>query len=174
MLWGYQTDPYRCRREHVSLLYISTEGVLRRYLGRRARATRKPATGERRRWHHAAFSIGGGRTVLYLDGAVVEDKEGRINHLRMSKNQLGNGLTGDHPGGNGTWFPFAGLLGEIRAWHLVRTAEQVKQFANRKLTRTESGLVAYYPADSAMLMDHSAQKRNVPVGKVRRVSGEAK
>jgi hypothetical protein len=53
----------------------------------------------------------------------------------------------------------------------------VKQFANRKLAGTEAGLVAYYPADEAggaMLMDHSAQKRNVPIGKVRRVSGDTK
>lgn len=179
VLWGYQTDPYPLRsEEHVSLLYVGTDGVLHgdAWVGGHVRlATPRPVNDGR--WHHAAFSIGGGRAVLYLDGAVVEEKPGRVNHLRMTRNQLGNGLTGDHPAGNGSWFAFAGLLGEIRAWHLVRTAEQIKPFANRKLTGEEQGLVAYYPADEgsgAILIDHATPKRNVPIGKVRRVAGDVK
>ena len=150
VLWGYQGDPYPVQSgEHVSLLYIGTDGKLHGdvYGAGHVRLASAGKVNDGR-WHHAALSVGGGRVSLYLDGTLAESKEGRINHLRMTKNQLGNGLTSDHPATNQNWFPFAGLLGEVRAWHAVRTGEQIKQNANRKIIGDERALVAYYPPTS--------------------------
>lgn len=178
VLWGYQQEP--CPQpsgEHVSLLYVGTDGRLHGDVwgGGHVRLASTARVNDQR-WHHAALCVGQGRVSLYVDGALVESKDGNINHLRMAKNQLGTGLTGDHPAGNNSWFAFAGLMNEVRAWHLVRSAEQVKRFANRKLAGAEAGLVAYYPADEASgntLVDQSGNRRDVGV-KVKRVLDEGR
>jgi len=163
IMLGYQKGPYPSGGgEHVPVLYVGTDGLLRGevwYGSSAPIASKVPVNDDR--WHHACLVVDGPAKVqhLYLDGALVGSQPGEIKHLSMTNNQLGTGINGGWPGGAPNWHFFGGALAEFRFWSRLLTADEVKANRERTLTGKEPGLALYLPLDEAsgdVLHDKSA------------------
>ncbi|MGE3805370.1 MAG: protein kinase [Gemmataceae bacterium] len=146
VLFGYQDTAYPQRPgQFVSALYVGTDGRLHGDLWNkthyRLASTEKVNDGQ---WHHAALVAARGRIILYLDGSMVDENPGTVDHLRMVHNQIGTGFTSDHPAGNNDWFPFRGQLAEPRIWQRGRSQTEIGKYLDRPLD--VNGAQPAYPA----------------------------
>ncbi|MFJ9614004.1 LamG-like jellyroll fold domain-containing protein [Streptomyces noursei] len=116
-------------------------------------------------WHHWAcvFDTTTRDQVIYKDG--VEEAR-----RTASGTYQGDGLFsfGSHFGG---WVPdYAAVeMDEVRLWETSRTAAEVRQFKNRRLTGDETGLAGYWPCGDPLdqvggkpgVLDRSGHDRHV-------------
>lgn len=88
------------------------------------------------RWYHLAFSFDGETLTFYLDGVPVGSHAFRYS---------------DHPdyqvmiGGYDNGADVDGFKSDVRVWDHARTAIQIRDFRQRRLTGAEAGLLGYWP-----------------------------
>jgi hypothetical protein len=101
-------------------------------------------------WHHVAVTYDGTTERFYLDGTLQGSRNVvQVGYSPTYKYQLGVGRTTYWPNDNGTWYPFSGMLDEVRVWNRARTAEEIAASWNKSLGGREAGLLAYYRFDEA-------------------------
>ncbi len=94
------------------------------------------------RWHHFAGVYTPDTMSLYVDGVHVGTKghsKGIMAHDGSPVN-IGFGF-----GASGYFFK--GMIDEVRIWNVARTADEIKQNYQRRLSGDETGLVAYWDFD---------------------------
>jgi hypothetical protein len=93
-------------------------------------------------WHHIACTYDGTDMKLYLDGELVSlrNNPGAVIKKQAIKTGIGN------QNGNA---PLNGTLDEIRIWNTARTQEELREYAHKTLSGSESGLVSYFNLDKA-------------------------
>ena len=93
-------------------------------------------------WHHIACTYDGTDMKLYMDGELISSKNnpGAAIKQQAIKTGIGN-QNGDAP--------LNGTLDEIRIWNTARTQEELKEYAHKTLTGSESGLVSCFNLDKA-------------------------
>jgi len=92
-------------------------------------------------WTHLAVVLDGSHTAsFYRNGALLAS----VTHTAGGRESTHTLNIGRNPTGTEYW---EGYLDEIRVWNTARTPQQIADHYNRKVTGSESGLVAYYPFD---------------------------
>ena len=95
-------------------------------------------------WHHLAAVYDGAVMRLHVDGQLVNgpgEQSGDIAY--PAKGRL---LIGGYENQEGVK-SFSGRIDEVRLWNRVRTAADIKQAMNSRLTGSEPGLVGYWRLD---------------------------
>jgi hypothetical protein len=92
-------------------------------------------------WYHVAGVFDGSAIRVYVNG--VQDGATMTSH---------NPKTGNTPlrlgaRGNDMATGFNGVIDEVRLWNVARTATQIAQNMNQRLTGNEAGLAAYWQCD---------------------------
>lgn len=101
-------------------------------------------------WHHVAVTYDGTNERFYLDGALQGSRTvNQVGYAASYKYQLGTGRTTYWPDDNGTWYPFNGMIDEVRVWNKARSAAEIASSWNKSLGAGETGLLAYYRFDEA-------------------------
>ena len=72
------------------------------------------------KWTHVAFVYGKGYARLYVNGQLVDEKEGTPNFSRMNGRNLYIGKFSDF------WYPFSGLIDEVRIYNRALTGQEVR------------------------------------------------
>ena len=119
LLLGYQHTAFpNPPGQYVPVLGVGSDGKLRgQFWDGQVNPPAGPTVNDNR-WHHVALVSDGQSHALFLDGQPVAQRPSKaLDHLEMSKNQLGVGFTGSWPAGNGNWFYFEGQVAELRVWH---------------------------------------------------------
>ena len=169
LLLGYQNTAFpNPPGQYVPVLGVGSDGKLRgQFWDGQVNPPAGPTVNDSR-WHHVALVSDGQTHALFLDGQPVAHRPSKaLNHLEMSKNQLGVGYTGSWPAGNGNWFYFEGQVAELRVWHRARTADEIRGNMNRRSLAGADGLAAWYPMPEATgeeLRDHSGHGRHGKLG----------
>jgi hypothetical protein len=116
---------------HVPCLYIGTDGKLRGQWGAgSAVPITTPNVMNDGNWHHVALVGTNSNQQMYVDGNLIGNFITPTNHSTKVKNQLGIGWTSNgYPSGNSSWFPFSGLLDDVRLYHRVLSHWEIKQLA---------------------------------------------
>ncbi len=96
------------------------------------------------KWYHVASVYGDGAMKLYVNGALVaqKDHEGPLNTNTVDL------LIGEGSGFSGR--QFQGMIDEVRIWNIARTEEEINQYIATELEGTEEGLVAYFPMNDGL------------------------
>jgi len=96
-------------------------------------------------WVHLALTFDGTTFRLYTNGvaAFSESFPGAIGDVNTSLNNFQIG------GRQAVAQFFQGQIDEVRVWNLARTAIEIGNAKNHRLTGNEPGLVAYYPFDES-------------------------
>ncbi len=94
-------------------------------------------------WTHLAATFDGSKKKLYVNGQLVDEKEG-LSYVVNTHNPLyiGAGRTVK------TNVPERFLIGqmaEVCIWNKARTQQEIQSDMNKRLTGTEEGLVGYWP-----------------------------
>ena len=149
VIFGYQNRDYQTNpSSYVPILYVGTDGRLRGefWNGSVNQVTTSSAVNDGM-WHHVALVGNNDTQSLYLDGVLVGTVAGTINHVDMTANQVGIGYTAGWPNTTGSWFPFSGLIDELRIWNVALSQADIQANMNQTLTGNEPDLVAYYRFD---------------------------
>ncbi|HRI15454.1 MAG TPA: ATP-binding protein [Verrucomicrobiota bacterium] len=114
-------------------------------------------------WHHVAFIVDKSSTRLLVDGEPVslsltgdafEDEQNP-----KPANLIGQ-ESGDSPGNNRIDLPFDGQVDEVRIWNRRRSDEEIRTAMHRRLTGTESDLLALWNFDDGTARDSSTNNLN--------------
>src|SRR5262249_21052611 len=142
VILGYQAGTYPTGGgSYVPVLCVGNDGILRgEFWNGHSNPIPSPAPVNDDRWHHVCLVADKNAKLqtLYLDGNPVGTRPGPLNHLTMDGNQIGIGLTGGWPGGNGGWFGFSGNIAEVRVWHAVRTQAEIQENMAQMLSGWET------------------------------------
>jgi len=94
-------------------------------------------------WHHIAgvFDDSNDKLMIYVDG-VLEATTSTAKTPKSSSNPLYIGRFDEQYGNY-----FKGIIDEVRIWNTARTQTQIRDNMCKKLTGSESGLVAYWRMD---------------------------
>lgn len=94
-------------------------------------------------WHHIAgvFDDSNDKLMIYVDG-ILEATTNTAKTPKLSSNPLYIGRFDEQYGNY-----FDGIIDEVRIWNTARTQAQIRDNMCRKLTGSESGLVAYWRMD---------------------------
>ncbi|MCX6020817.1 MAG: LamG domain-containing protein, partial [Chloroflexi bacterium] len=152
VIWGQQNAaPPAVASAYVPVISVSQDGKLR---GQFWHGSIMPITSAAAvndgNWHHGALVAAASPVAsqtLYLDGVAVGTLPGAVDHVGMSKNQVGGGYAAGWPGvppGVG-WFPFDGTIDEVRIWNVARSADEIVAARTQQLVGTEPGLAGYWP-----------------------------
>ena len=77
-------------------------------------------------FHHLAVAFDGTNEFAYLDGQFFGSHAfTQVSYAQSYSYQLGIGHTGNWPAGNGTWFPFAGLIDEAALYNRALSSSEV-------------------------------------------------
>jgi alpha-tubulin suppressor-like RCC1 family protein len=149
VMFGYQAGAVGATGSRVPALYVGTDGKLHGefWMGSVNPITSATTVNDGK-WHHVALVGAVDTQTLYLDGVAVGTLPGTISHLNMANNQIGTG-TGGWPAEPGTYYYFAGQIGEVRIWSTARSASDLAANRNFYLKGTESGLAGYWRLDDA-------------------------
>ena len=95
-------------------------------------------------WHHLAAVYDGAVMRLHVDGQLVNGSTKQSGDIAYpAKGRL---LIGGYENQDGVK-SFSGRIDEVRLWNRVRTAADIKQAMNSRLTGSEPGLVGYWRLD---------------------------
>ena len=100
-------------------------------------------------WHHVAWVDDNGSTSLYIDGQLdntVSDYDPDTVTVTLNTTTIA-GV--NRSGTVGITNEFAGRIDEVRIWNDARTESEIRDNMCRKLTGSESNLVAYYRFDAS-------------------------
>ncbi len=99
-------------------------------------------------WHHVAWVDNNGTTNLYIDGVdnTISDYI-PTGTFSLDASTIAALDRRPFPGPGDTNF-FQGQVDELRIWNVARTQQQIRDNMCKKLTGTETGLVAYYRFDA--------------------------
>ena len=86
-------------------------------------------------WHHIAVTFDGTNYILFLDGSQIHTYTGAAGKTPLNTPIKYIGLN------------LQGKIDEVRMWDVARTESEIKADMDKRLTGTESNLVAYYPMD---------------------------
>ena len=75
------------------------------------------------KWTHIAFVYGSSFAQLYIDGTLVDEKESSPDFTRMNMMNLYIGKFSD------SWYPFNGLIDEIRIYNRALTSDEISTLA---------------------------------------------
>ena len=94
-------------------------------------------------WHHLSYSYDSSTDtiLIYFDGTNVSTTSTTF----LDASGAGTLYLGDE--GANTSHSFNGIIDDVRIWNTVRTQQQIQDNMNKRLTGTETGLVAYYKLD---------------------------
>ena len=113
-------------------------------------------------WHHLVAVFDGVDKRIYIDGELDSEKTNPHGGISLGKGTTRYGFIGD--GSEATDFDgsrnykyFQGKIGEVRLWHTLRTADQIKEYMSVELTGNEKGLQGFWTMDdmSEGLVDES-------------------
>ncbi|MFG2845924.1 LamG-like jellyroll fold domain-containing protein [Kitasatospora sp. NPDC048296] len=116
-------------------------------------------------WHHWAcvFNAATREQVIYRDGVEEARRTATGTYLGDGTFSFGSHFAG--------WVPeYAAVeMDEVRLWGTARTAAQVRELKNRRLTGEEAGLTGYWPCADPVdqvngkpgVLDRSGQNRHV-------------
>lgn len=157
---------YRWPKFHWQILHVGPDGCIRGSL-EPYKFMKGPCINDGK-WHHIALSASSDWQCMFVDGHVVCSINFGIGHElhrhHMRYSQLGNGVIsygsctpwgGDAmPPGYCGWYPFHGLVREVRIWSGVLTESDVRRnmylqridLVQRALTkRNKCTLIGYWP-----------------------------
>ncbi len=93
-------------------------------------------------WKHVAIVYSSGNVSSYVNGILYET----YNFTQLIPDALTELFIGRYnPGTTESVTLFKGQVSDVRAWSTARTAQQIRENYNRRLTGMESGLVGYWP-----------------------------
>lgn len=126
--WGVRTD----NTSHLQFVYSNGTSL--------AVGPACPALINQGDWHHYAFVKSSTGIVCYMDGAqVASSSAGAGANLIPSNLALCIGARQSNT------TPCNGLYSEVRVWSTARTAAEIAANWNRRLTTSQTGLVACWP-----------------------------
>lgn len=76
------------------------------------------------KWIHVAFVYGDGYARLYVNGQLMDEKESTTNFSRVNGRNLYIGKFRD------SWYPFSGLIDEVRIYNRALTGSEIKTLAH--------------------------------------------
>ncbi len=97
-------------------------------------------------WTHVAAIFDGNKMFLYVNGEKISSKFSAWQSSRypdeiiINKGLLSIGVTDRYNS-------FKGEIDEVRIWNKARSAQEIKDFKDKKLSGTEPGLVIYHDFD---------------------------
>jgi len=127
ILFAYQNAAYPSSSTNgVPALYVGTDGKLRGefWMGAVSPIASALSVSDGR-WHHVAVTGNTNTQTLYLDGQPAGTLSGQINHLDMSKNQVGTGW-GGWPGLGSGWQFFRGSIDDVRIYSRALTQAEIQ------------------------------------------------
>jgi len=86
-------------------------------------------------WYHIAVTFDGTNYILFLNGSQIYTYTGASGKTPLNTPIKYIGLN------------LQGKIDEVRMWDVARTESEIKADMDKRLTGTESNLVAYYPMD---------------------------
>ena len=86
-------------------------------------------------WYHIAVTFDGTNYILFLNGSQIYTYTGAAGKTPLNTPIKYIGLN------------LQGKIDEVRMWDVARTESEIKADMDKRLTGTESNLVAYYPMD---------------------------
>lgn len=92
-------------------------------------------------WQHIAVTFANGTVRLYVNGVLDTTIQGALSPMNSTQ-PLAFGREGNYPG-----FTFNGFIDEVRVWKVARTASELLEAKNVRLSGTEQGLVGYWRFD---------------------------
>ncbi len=108
------------------------------------------------RWYHIACiynadqPLQGRRLYSLIEGRPeAQPPSGVSGQLRLDRGELSIG--------GGTTRSFNGRIDEVRIWNRVRTNQEIKVNAKRRLKGQESGLIGYWHFENAGIRDYSSR-----------------
>src|SRR5262249_45805266 len=107
--------------------YVGSDGLLRAQLFWKGAADPVVSAGvvNDGQFHHVAVSYDGVSQTVYLDGKPIGSKaHTQVAYAGSYQYQLGTGLTGAWPGGNGGLYAFQGLIDEPAFYSRARSAAE--------------------------------------------------
>ena len=86
-------------------------------------------------WYHVAVTFDGSDYKLFVNGSEVKNSRvaAGISPINTPVKYIGT--------------YFQGKLDEVRMWNIARTESEINNDMNKRLTGSETNLVAYYPMD---------------------------
>ncbi|MCP4247451.1 MAG: LamG domain-containing protein, partial [bacterium] len=150
VLIGHQTSlPYGTPSDNVPIIYVGNDGKLRAeyWWGSQSPVTSgQPVNDDL--WHHVGIRYENPDFDVWLDGVHVGSRSTTLVGFGVPFfYQVGVGYTVGWPSTNGHWFPFDGLIDEMRSWNIARSEEDIARDMNRTLAGNEAGLVGYWRFD---------------------------
>jgi len=107
--------------------------------------------------HHIAATFDGATAKIYVDGVLGASGAWTLGSVYYGANDV---LLGADNFGAGYYRRFDGFIDDVRIWDHARTAAQVADDVNCRLTGHEAGLVAYWPFDDSTLVDATGHGHN--------------
>lgn len=74
-------------------------------------------------WVHVAITYSKKKARMYIDGMLVDQREITADFTEMNRNDLYLGKFSDY------WFPFNGVMDEVRIYNRMLTADEIKNLA---------------------------------------------
>ncbi|MCA9435405.1 MAG: FG-GAP repeat protein, partial [Candidatus Omnitrophica bacterium] len=156
VIFGYQDHHYsELNGDFVPCIFVGTDGKLQAVFWdedhvdgpRPVMGIQSSQTVNDGEWHHVALVGNNTSQKAYLDGELIGERQASILHWDMIYNQIGIGQTRFWGQVNGGWFPFNGLIDEVRLWNVARSQQAIQEDMNLTLSGEESNLVAYWNFD---------------------------
>ncbi|MHC4995741.1 MAG: LamG-like jellyroll fold domain-containing protein, partial [Planctomycetota bacterium] len=149
VILGYQNQPPPTGPTHwVPAIYIGGDGHLRgKFWNGSANPITTSSSVTNGEWRHVALVCDVDTQRMYLDGQLVGERSGGINHLDMTFNQIGNGYTSGWPWGNSWFYGFTGEINDVRIWHKALTEQEIADNIAAAPDPASPGLVAAYDMD---------------------------
>jgi|GEM_PF-1647902 len=112
----------------VPAIYVGTDGKLyaQTFWGGSINQLVSTTTVNNGAFHHVAITYDGSTEAAYLDGQLLGSRPFTLTSYAQNYSyQLGVGNSGSWPAGNGTWFPFAGLIDEPALYNRALSSNEV-------------------------------------------------
>lgn len=106
-------------------------------------------------WHHVAATRKQGLLTIYLDGEKVNATVGSNAHTPLDVNNNLRLTIGTVDQSQEPFRSFTGLIAEVRIWNVARTAEQIEENQNLRLSISEDNLVGYWPFEFGKVVDYT-------------------
>lgn len=107
-------------------------------------------------WHCYTGTFDGSRAIFYVDGREV----GRLERPGAVAKAESTAMTIGHDPSEGPQCRlFEGRVADVQVWSVARSQADIEASMYQRLTGRESGLVGYWPLDSAEAYDRSPGKR---------------